>query len=254
LAHRNALLPIHLSIDTGMHRLGFDQHEIEPLCAFLRQRPGLEVRSVFSHLAASEDPQHDDFTHEQARRFTHAYEQLIAVLGYRPIRHLLNSNGITRFPQYQMDMVRLGIGLYGIDVSNTLPEPLEIVFSLHATISQIKDIAPGETIGYGRRAKAEKPLRSATISIGYADGLPRAAGNGRFSVMVHDQMAPILGGVCMDMCMIDVTHIPKAAEGDRVTIFGKTPQIEQLAEAAGTIPYELFTGIAPRVKRVYVQE
>jgi alanine racemase len=254
LAHRNAVLPIHLSIDTGMHRLGFDQHEIEPLCAFLRQRPGLEVRSVFSHLAASEDPQHDDFTHEQARRFAHAYEQLIEVLGYRPIRHLLNSNGITRFPQYQMDMVRLGIGLYGIDVSNTLPEPLEIVFSLHATISQIKDIAPGETIGYGRRAKAEKPLRSATISIGYADGLPRAAGNGRFSVMVHDQMAPILGGVCMDMCMIDVTHIPKAAEGDRVTIFGKTPQIEHLAEAAGTIPYELFTGIAPRVKRVYVQE
>jgi alanine racemase len=254
LAHRNAMLPIHLSIDTGMHRLGFDQHEIEPLCAFLRERPDLEVRSVFSHLAASEDPQHDDFTHEQARRFAHAYEQLIAVLGYRPIRHLLNSNGITRFPQYQMDMVRLGIGLYGIDVSNTLPEPLEIVFSLHATISQIKDIAPGETIGYGRRAKAEKPLRSATISIGYADGLPRAAGNGRFSVMVHDQMAPILGGVCMDMCMIDVTHIPKAAEGDRVTIFGKTPQIEHLAEAAGTIPYELFTGIAPRVKRVYVQE
>jgi alanine racemase len=245
---------IHLSIDSGMHRLGFDQHEIAALLDYLRQHPKLNIKSIYTHLAASEDPQHDAFTHEQARRFEAAYRQIVAVLGYRPLQHALNSNGITRFPQYQQDMVRLGIGLYGIDVSNTLPEALQVVLSFKATISQIKEIAVGETIGYGRRAKAHSPLRTGTISVGYADGLRRAAGNGAFSVGVRGKKAPILGSVCMDMTMIDLTQIPEAQTGDTVEIFGLSPSVQELASVLGTIPYEVFTGISPRVKRVYLQE
>lgn len=247
-------VPIHVSIDTGMHRLGFDQHEMAGLLDFLRAHPHLEVKSVFSHLAASEDSAHDAFTQEQYRRFCHAYDQMIAALGYRPLRHLLNSNGISRFPQYQMDMVRLGIGLYGIDASLVVQRKLQVVLTLRATISQVKDVSVGESIGYGRRARVEKPMRVATISIGYADGLPRKVGNSRFSVEIKGRRAPILGSVCMDMCMVDVTEIPDAQAGDTVLIFGASPQVEELAEAAETIPYEIFTGVSPRVKRVYVQQ
>jgi alanine racemase len=247
-------LPIHLSLDTGMHRLGFDQHEIPALLQFLNENPGLKIASVFSHLAGSEDPVHDDFTAEQARRFVSMYEAIGGVLGYRPLRHLLNSNGISRFPQYQFDMVRLGIGLYGIDVSNTLPEPLQVMFSLKASISQVKEVAPGETIGYSRRALVTAPMRSATISIGYADGLPRLAGNGAYQVLIRGQLAPILGSVCMDMCMVDVSHIPAAQAGDQVEVFGPNLPVDHLARVAQTIPYEIFTGISQRVKRIYLQE
>jgi Alr-MurF fusion protein len=247
-------LPLHLSLDSGMHRLGFDQHEIPALLQFLSENPGLKIASVFSHLAASEDPAHDEFTAEQARRFVQMYEAICRVLGYRPLRHLLNSNGISRFPQYQFDMVRLGIGLYGIDVSNTLPEPLQVMFSLKATISQVKEVAAGETIGYGRRALAQSTLRSGTISIGYADGLPRLAGNGAYQVLIRGQLAPILGSVCMDMCMVDLSQIPAAQAGDQVEVFGPHLPVDQLAQVAQTIPYEIFTGISQRVKRVYLQE
>lgn len=254
LRRREAMLPLHLSIDSGMHRLGFDLPEVPALCDRLREHPQLPIVSIFSHLAASEDPALDAFTHEQARRFLVANAQIVATLGYQPLRHLLNSNGITRFPEYQFEMVRLGIGLYGLDLSRTLPEPLRVGLSLYARIAQVKAVAAGETIGYGRRAVAVAPMRTATIAIGYADGLPRAAGNGRFAVALHGQLAPILGSICMDMTMIDVTHIPEAEAGDQVTVFGLHPQVADLAAAVGTIPYEIFTGIAPRVKRVYVQE
>ena len=245
---------IHLGIDSGMHRLGFDSHELPGLLDYLRQHPALLVKSIYTHLAATEDPQHDDFTHEQARRFQLAFEQISGTLGYRPLQHALNSNGITRFPQYQQDMVRLGIGLYGIDVSNTLPEPLQVVLSFKATISQIKEVAAGETIGYGRRAQAHSLMRTGTISVGYADGLRRGAGNGAFQVKVRGKKAPILGSVCMDMSMIDLSHIPEAQTGDTVEIFGLDPSVNELAQVLGTIPYEVFTGISPRVKRVYLQE
>lgn len=247
-------IPLHISIDSGMHRLGFDRHEMPGLITFLREHPELEVRSVFSHLAASEDPAHDAFTAEQYARFTEAFEQIAAALGYRPLRHLLNSNGISRFLQYQMDMVRLGIGLYGIDASQTLQTQLQVVLTLRATVSQVKEVAVGESVGYGRLARVNEPMRIATISIGYADGLPRKAGNGQFSVAIRGQYAPILGAVCMDMCMVDVTAIPEVSAGDTVLVFGENPRVQVLAAAAQTIPYEIFTGISPRVKRVYVQQ
>jgi alanine racemase len=245
---------IHLSIDSGMHRLGFDAHELDGLLNYLLTHPGLTVKSIYTHLAASEDPAHDAFTHEQARRFNQAYAQITEVLGYKPLQHALNSNGITRFPQYQQDMVRLGIGLYGIDVSNSLPEPLQVVLSFKATISQVKTVAEGESIGYGRRARAHSLMRTGTISVGYADGLRRGAGNGDFSVGVRGKRAPILGSVCMDMSMIDLTHIPEAQAGDTVEIFGQNPSVDELARILDTIPYEVFTGISQRVKRVYLQE
>jgi alanine racemase len=254
LRRHNGALPLHISIDSGMHRLGFDSHELPGLLELLEANPGLEVRSVFSHLAASEDPRHDAFTHEQYRRFEKAYEEIARVLGYRPLRHLLNSSGIHRFPQYQMDMVRLGIGLYGIDASKDIQEKLRVVLFLKATISQIKTLGPGESIGYGRLARVEEEMRIATISIGYADGLPRSAGNGRFAVVIRGKAALILGAICMDMCMVDVTHIPDASPGDIVSIFGEAPPAVALAQVAQTIPYEIFTGISSRVKRVYVQE
>jgi alanine racemase len=254
LQRHGGVLPLHLSVDSGMHRLGFDIHELPALLEFLQVHPDLQVRSVFSHLAASEDPLQDMFTHEQYRRFETAYEQIAQVLGYRPLRHLLNSSGICRFPQYQMDMVRLGIGLYGIDASWEIQEKLRVVLHLKATISQIKILEPGESIGYGRLARVEKPMRIATISIGYADGLPRSAGNGLYSVVIRGKKAAIQGAVCMDMCMVDVTDIPDARAGDVVFIFGEDPPVEMLADVADTIPYEILTGISARVKRVYIQE
>jgi alanine racemase len=182
------------------------------------------------------------------------YEFIAAGLDYRPLRHILNSSGIVRFPEWQMDMVRLGIGLYGVDGSGLLQQQLQTVNTLKATISQIKKIAPGETVGYGRMGKATQAMRIATLSIGYADGLLRRAGNGRFSVVIREKKAPLFGNVCMDMVMCDVTRIPEAQEGDAVIIFGKELPVEELATCLGTIPYEIFTTISERVKRVYVQE
>lgn len=247
-------IPIHLKIDTGMHRLGFELSEIPALLELLRVEPRLKVQSVFSHLAGSEASEHDAFTEQQIQKYVQAYEQIVTGLGYRPIRHILNSGGIIRFPQHQMDMVRLGIGLYGIDSSEVVQSQLQVVNTLKATISQIKHIQAGETIGYSRKGKATQAMRTATISLGYADGLLRGAGNGRFSVLIRGQRAPIVGNVCMDMSMVDITHIPTAQEGDEVIVFGASPSVEELASAMGTIPYEVFTGISQRVRRVYVQE
>jgi len=247
-------LSIHIKLDTGMRRLGFTEEDLEALTTLLESHPQLHVRSIFSHLAASEAPEHDEFTHSQIAQFEAHYERIAASIGYRPLRHILNSSGIERFPQAQMDMVRLGIGLYGIGATSSFSKRLKPVLSLKATISQIKSAPSGTTIGYGRRGHASQDKRIATISIGYADGLLRAAGNERYSVLVRGMRAPIIGNVCMDMCMIDVTHIPKAREGDEVLIFGEALPVEELAKAFQTIPYEVFTCISPRVKRVYVQE
>lgn len=249
--------PIHLKLDTGMHRLGFEEHDLDELLKMLKmggQQPVFTVKTVFSHLAASEAPAHDDFTREQFDRFQKMVDQLTAGLGYAPMRHILNSGGIVRFPELQMDMVRLGIGLYGVDSSGLLQDQLQTVNTLKATISQIKNVAAGETVGYGRLGKALRPMRIATLSLGYADGLLRRAGNGQFSVLINGQRAPLVGNVCMDMTMADVTDIPSASEGDTATIFGKDLPVQELAASLGTIPYEIFTTISERVKRVYVQE
>jgi alanine racemase len=242
-----------LKLDTGMHRLGFEEADIPALLGALD--PGLfSVRSVFSHLAASEAPVHDDFTKGQFERFQRMYGRIAEGLGYAPMRHILNSGGIARFPEQQMEMVRLGIGLYGVDGSGLLQDRLLVVNTLKATISQVKHIAEGETVGYGRVGRAERPLRIATLSLGYADGLLRRAGNGRFSVLVEGRRAPIIGNVCMDMTMVDVTDVPAAREGSTAIIFGNEPSVQELAAVLGTIPYEIFTTISDRVKRVYVQE
>ncbi len=250
---------IHLKLDTGMHRLGFEESDLDALLELLRHpfiihHSSFIVKSVFSHLAASEAPAHDAFTLEQIERFKKMAERLSDGLGYRPLRHILNSGGIVRFPEHQLEMVRLGIGLYGIDSSGLLQDRLQTVNTLKATVSQIKHLAPGETVGYGRMGKAERPMRIATISLGYADGLLRRAGNGHYSFMIRGKKAPVFGNVCMDMTMADVTDIPEAREGDPVIIFGKDLHVQELAACLGTIPYEIFTGISDRVKRVYVQE
>lgn len=247
-------LYIHLKLETGMNRLGFLEKELPAALEILRSHPAVKVASVLSHLAASENPDHDAFTHLQAQRFMRGYEILAGGLGYRPLRHLLNSSGMVRFPQYQMDMVRLGIGLYGVEGNSGLKGKLRTVLTLKATVSQIREASPGDTVGYGRLGRVETPMRIATISIGYADGLLRLAGNGRFQALIRGRRAPTIGNICMDMAMLDVTGVPEAKEGDEVVLFGKDLPLEELAQALQTIPYEVLTNLSERVKRVYWQE
>jgi alanine racemase len=246
--------PVHIKLDTGMHRLGFMAHEIEELADALRQNPRIKVASIFSHLAASEDPSLDDFTKEQADNFTSMSKHLIQTLEYTPLRHLCNSAGIARHANLHFDMVRLGLGLYGIDASGLLQSKLKQISTLKTTIAQIKDVKAGETVGYGRKGDIKQDMRIATICIGYADGYPRALGNGNAYVLLHGKQAKLVGAVCMDMCMVDISDIPEAKEGDDVTVFGPELPVSQLATWAGTISYELMTGISQRVKRVYVNE
>lgn len=259
---REKQLAIHLKLDTGMHRLGFESADIAELGSMLREYPNVQVRSVFSHLAASDAPAHDAFTHRQAAIFSENFDKIRTALGYAPLRHIVNTSGIARFPQYHFDMVRLGIGLYGIDSSAPHSSLLTSHFSLtlrpvntlKATVSQIKLVPPGDTVGYNRNGPVNQPMRIATISIGYADGLLRLAGGGHYSMLLRGQLAPTIGNVCMDMTMLDVTHIPTAREGDEVIVFGENPPVQVLAACLQTIPYEVFTNISERVKRVYWQE
>ncbi len=247
-------LRIHLKLDTGMHRLGFEKNDISALTTILKAHKNLLVQSIFSHLAGSESAEHDGFTHQQAELFMAMYEQIVAGIGYKPMRHLCNTGAIVRFPQYHFEMVRLGIGIYGIDSSVALQKDLQVVSTLKARISQIKFIPQGESVGYSRKGLANKDLHIATIGIGYADGLLRAAGNGRFSVAIRGQLAPIIGNVCMDMTMVDITDLQHIQEGDEAIIFGEFPKVESLATATQTIPYEVFTNVSERVKRIYFKE
>jgi alanine racemase len=251
-AHGEKEMPIHIKLDTGMHRLGFEATHIPELVQVLSENPNLKVASVFSHLAASDNPVHDGFTHAQAARFQSEYQMLAEGLGYKPFRHLVNTGGIVRFPEYHFEMVRLGIGLYGVDGSG-LQSRLRTVNALKTQISQIREVEAGETVGYNRNGPVSKRTRVATIGIGYADGFLRLAGNGRFSVRVHGKKAPTIGNICMDMSMIDISHIPEAQEGDEVLVFGPGHSVQELADALQTIPYEVFTNVADRVKRVYKQ-
>ncbi len=245
---------IHIKLDTGMHRLGFEEKHLKELIELLGAHPQLEVKSVFSHLSASESAEHDAFSLQQIARFENMYRRLCTALNIHPLRHILNSAGIIRFPDYQMDMVRLGIGLYGIDSSGSIQNRLQSVLRLTASISQIKQLKAQDTVGYGRFGQVDQPARIGTVSIGYADGLLRRAGQGAFHLMVHGQAAPIVGNVCMDMCMIDLTQIPQAQEGDEVVIFGPEQPVQVLADCLHTIPYEVFTTISSRVRRVYFKE
>ena len=237
-----------------MNRLGFDKSDLDELKNILIENPELKIATIFTHLAATDDAAFDNFTHLQIERFNEMYESVVSILNYKPVRHVLNSNGTLRFPEYQFEMVRLGRALFGLGSGNDNSLGLQIVSSLKATISQIRKVPQTETVGYSRNGKLDRDTVIATISIGYADGLHRKAGNRNFSVWLHEKLAPIIGNVCMDMTMIDITDIPEAKEGDRVEIFGNNISVQTLAKAMDTIPHDVFTSISSRVKRVYFQE
>ncbi len=240
--------PLHIKIDTGMHRLGFQEDEINRLIPLLKQEQ-FRVSSVFSHMAASEVPEHDEFSREQFRRFERISMSIAGALAYSFDRHILNSAGIERFPDAQYQMVRLGIGLHGIGADSSLVP----ASSYRSSVSQIMRVSRGETIGYSRAGKAETDLTVATIPVGYADGMDRRMGNGNGSVWIAGTLSPTIGNICMDMTMIDVTG-KSVAEGDEVELFGKNLTVQEVAQMAGTIPYEILTSVPERVKRVYLQE
>ncbi|QAR30054.1 alanine racemase [Ornithobacterium rhinotracheale] len=242
--------PIHLKLNTGMNRLGFGEADLHELIAQLADNPYVKVASIFSHFAVSDEPDGKAFTAEQYERFNTYYERIAFNLGYRPLRHIANSAAIFRFPEFQLDMERLGIGMYGIAAQEQDRDNLEIAVRLKSYISQIRTIKEGETISYGRRFKAPQDMKIAVISLGYADGVHRSLSQRGF-VCIHGQKAPITGTICMDMFMVDVSQID-CQEGDEVVIFGENPSIYEVAEAAGTIPYEIITSVAPRVERVYL--
>ncbi len=243
--------PIHIKFDTGMHRLGFNSNDIPELFSKLMATPHLKVASILSHMVAADETGHDDFSLSQIAQFETMSSQLMNGIGYKPIRHILNSAGIERFPNAQFDMVRLGIGLYGI--STVHEHKIQTVSSLVTFIAQLRNVPAGETVGYNRKGQVLRNSVIATIPIGYADGLNRRLSNGVGKMLVNGQLAPIIGNVCMDLCMVDVTGIP-VKEGDEVVVFGQNPTITDFAHWLGTIPYEILTSISRRVKRIYIQE
>jgi alanine racemase len=244
---------VHLKIDTGMRRLGFERSEIAELAKVIASYPDIKVASVFTHLVATDNPDLDHFTTQQLTHFDEAYTIITESLPYRPLKHALNTGGIQRFGHAQYDMVRLGVGLYGVSADANEKLELMPVNALKTVISQIKQVKKGESIGYNRSFFAPADMRSATIPLGYADGLRRQLSNGGGYVVIHGQRAPIVGNVCMDMTMVDVTHID-CAEGDTVEVFGQFQTITQFAQSCGTIVYEVLTSISQRVKRVYTQD
>ena len=247
--------PIHIKIDSGMHRLGFYQEELPQLIERLRNQKTVRVQSVFSHLAAADEPQWDRFTRQQIAYFKNAAATLEMGIGYSVIKHILNSAGIERFTESQMDMVRLGIGLYGLSVADTLGTPSDLqlknVCTLKTTILSIKTVREGETVGYGRRTQLTSDRRIAVIPIGYADGFDRRLSNYNGFVVVRGRRCPVVGNVCMDQTMIDVTDTD-AHEGDFATVFGEDIPLQDFAARLGTIPYEILTSISRRVQRQYI--
>ena len=244
--------PVHIKINTGMNRLGFDHSELSHLAEMIKSNPLVRVQTVFSHFVASEDPAADDFTRQQLAEFERGCTLLQEATGYTFLRHIANSFAIQRHPEAQLDMVRLGMGMYGGDASGQLA--LEPVATLTSTIAQIRKVPPGSTIGYGRAAVVSRETIVAVINIGYADGFSRQLGNGNGEVMLAGKRAKVMGHVCMDMTMIDITDVPEARIGMEVEIFGRNISIAELARKSGTITYEIMTGISGRVKRVYIEE
>ena len=244
--------PIHIKLDTGMHRLGFNpQKDMPRLIERLSRQTALEPCSVFSHFVGSDGDEFDAFSRRQFQLFDEASRQLQSAYSHKIIRHICNSAGIEHFPEYHLDMVRLGLGLYGINARNN--HILNNVATLKTTILQIRDVPKGDSIGYSRRTTLERDSRIAAIPIGYADGLNRHLGNRGCYCLVNGQKADYVGNICMDVCMIDVTDID-CKEGDQVEIFGDNLPVTVLSDALGTIPYEVLTGISNRVQRVYIQE
>jgi alanine racemase len=245
--------PIHIKLDTGMKRLGFSEKDIAKLLVKLNHYNNLYIKSIFSHLAGSNDPVHDNFTRKQFVTFERLSNEIISkcASGKPVMRHILNSSGIERFSEAQYEMVRLGIGLYGISAENQ--NKVENISTFKSTISQIKQVALNETIGYDRKGELKRDSIIAIVPVGYADGLSRLLSNGNGKVKINNQIAPIIGNICMDMCMVDITEIA-AKEGDEVIIFNDYYSITEMAKQMKTIPYEILTGISQRVKRIYFQE
>lgn len=245
--------PIHIKLETGMHRLGFKDFELDELSENLTKK-NLKVQSIFSHLSSSDMPTEKEFTLHQLKTFEENSNHLIEKLGYTPIRHILNSSGITNYTHHQYDMVRIGIGMLGESQNSEIQKQLRSVVSFKTVISQISDVEEGESIGYSRRFKTEHTTKIATIPVGYADGIPRLIGNQVGKVGIHKTLAPIVGCICMDMMMINIDHIPNVKEGDTVTVFNAKPSLKEFAEYCNTITYEVLTSISPRVKRIYVKD
>lgn len=248
--NRKIKMKIHLDMDTGMHRLGFEEEHIPELISLIQSYPQLEIASLYTHLVGADEEIHRGFSLEQLRNFVAMCDTICAKLEYKPLRHALNSAGIIQFPEYQMDMVRLGIGLYGVEVSGKFESHLKPISTLKTTISQIKSVPKGHSIGYSRKGIMEEDGKIATIALGYADGYDRRFSNGKGFVLIHGKKVPVIGNVCMDMTMINITGI-EANEGDEVIIYGPGISLKELSERIGTIPYELLTNISSRVKRVY---
>jgi alanine racemase len=241
--------PVHIKLDTGMHRLGFQEKDLPSLLNAIKSSNYIRIASMFTHLAASEDASQDDFTMQQKASFFSMSAQIESLVSYPIIKHLSNTSAIKRHADLQSDMVRLGIGLYGVDAT----VQLQNVSTLKTTISQIKHLEAGDTVGYGRKGKLDSDSVIATVRIGYADGYPRNLGNGRGKMWLNGNLVPVIGNVCMDMTMLNITGID-AKEGDEIIVFGKELSVKQLAEWADTIPYEILTGINQRVKRIYFEE
>ncbi|WBX70986.1 alanine racemase [Tenacibaculum retecalamus] len=241
--------PVHIKFNTGLNRLGFWHTDVPNIITAVKKSNNIKVESIFSHLAASEDPNEQEFTIGQINNFAYIVKQFYEHLGYKPMIHILNTSGVINYPQAQFDMVRLGIGLYGFGNNQQETAQLKNTHTLKSIISQIHIIQPGETVGYNRAFVASKPTRSATIPIGHADGISRKLGNKEGFVFINNQPAPIIGNVCMDMIMVDVTKI-ECKEGDEVIIFNHQQHIEYIAHKCETIPYEILTAISQRVKRL----
>ena len=246
--------PVHIKLDTGMHRLGFELHEMDDLAGHLAKNKVLKVQSVFTHLAASENAQLDDFTKRQSNIFLQCCHILETHLQYKFLKHISNTAAVSRHTTLQLDMVRLGIGLYGVDNNVAVPSQLKNVSTLTTTIAQLRKVKAGENVGYGGNAKVTEDSVIATVCIGYADGYPRSLGNGIGKMLVKDKTVNVIGNVCMDMTMLDVTNLKDVTEKDDVIVFGEDLTIKMLADWAGTIPYEIMTGISQRVKRIYFEE
>lgn len=244
--------PIHIKVETGMHRLGFKEHEIDELVENLKKY-NVKVASIFSHLSSADVPEEDDYTMEQIHTFQRVSSKISEALGYQPIRHILNTAGITYYSDYQFEMVRIGIGMVGISANPKVKKQLQSAVTFKTVISQISEVKQGDSIGYNRKYKAEKDTRIATIPVGYADGIPRLIGNKKGFVGIQNQKVSIVGNICMDMLMVDLQNI-KSKEGDEVIIFNGNPTLEEFSGYCQTIPYEVLTSISRRVKRIYIKD
>lgn len=251
--NQNLSAKIHLKLDTGMHRLGFEKEQLSGLIETIKSNPNLWVSTIFSHLAAADDDKFDEFTLHQVSEFTDMAKQISEAIGYIPSRHLANSAGIARFPEARLDMVRLGVGLYGLAAKPEDQENLMTVGTLKTVISQIKYIKSSETVGYGRKGELIRDTKTATIAIGYADGYDRRFSRGVGEVLIHGHRCKVVGNICMDMTMVDITDVPHVQEGDEVIIFGNDLTMIELANKINTIAYEILTSVSERVKRVFYQ-